>query len=166
MKDIAEEIIALLPNFLRYARTRVSDLSEAEDLVNDVALRMIEKASDLVSKKVDLLPYGITAIRNLAVDRSRLAFSSHASIDEEGFDLDGVSTVDDIQTGPEASMMAHDIWSKVAQLGEECEAVITLTYIGLSYEQIADQLSWNANTVGTRLLRCRKNLIAIAEDLL
>jgi DNA-directed RNA polymerase specialized sigma24 family protein len=80
LKDIAEEIIALLPNFLRYARTRVSDSSEAEDLVHDVTLRMIEKASDLVSKQVDLLPYGITAIRNLAVDRSRLAFSSHASM--------------------------------------------------------------------------------------
>ena len=166
MKDAVEEIIALLPNFMRYARTRVSDISEAEDLVSDVSLRMIERVSDLVSKKVDLLPYGITAIRNLAVDRSRLAFSSHASIDEEGFDLDGVSTFEDMQTDPEASMMEHDIWSKVAKLGEECEAVITLTYIGLSYEQIADQLSWNANTVGTRLLRCRKNLIAIAEDLL
>ena len=91
MQDIAEEIITLVPNFLRYARTRVANVSDAEDLVHDVTLRMIEKASDLISKQVDLLPYGITAIRNLAVDRSRLAFSSHASIDEEGFDLDGVS---------------------------------------------------------------------------
>lgn len=166
MNDVVEEIITLLPNFLRYARTRVSDVSEAEDLVNDVSLRMIEKASDLVSKKVDLLPYGITAIRNLAVDRSRLAFSSHASIDEEGFDLDSVSNYDNVQSDPETAMVEDDIWRKVAQLGEECESVITLTYIGLSYEQIADQLSWNANTVGTRLLRCRKNLIAISEDLL
>ena len=164
---LTDEIEKLIPRYRAYALSIASNSAEAEDLVSEVTLKMISKVEELDSRGTNLAAYGIRSIRNLLIDQRRLSFNTHDSIDDETFNLDEAFLgAGYIQSDPESSCLMEDILGKIRSLGKDCQSVMELFFIHqYSYQEIAEQLSWEPSTVGTRLLRCKKSFIEKAEDL-
>lgn len=164
---LTEEIKKLIPRYRAYARSIASNTAEADDLVSEVTLKMLDRSQDFDFSDTNLVAYGIRSIRNLLIDQRRLSFNTHESIDDENFNLDEAFLgAGFVQNSPESSCLMDDILEKMRSLGKDCQAVMQLFFIhGCSYQEIAEQLSWEPSTVGTRLLRCKRNFVALAEDL-
>jgi len=164
---LTEEIENLIPRYRAYARSIASNSAEADDLVSEVTLKMIDRSKDFDFSSTNLAAYGIRSIRNLLIDQRRLSFNTHESIDDETFNIDeAFLAAGYIQSDPESSCLMEDILGKIRSLGTDCQSVMELFFIHrYSYQEIAEQLSWEPSTVGTRLLRCKKSFIEKAEDL-
>lgn len=165
--DKIQEIVDLIPRYRAYARSLTTDHGEADDLVSEVTLKMIER--DVATRDhLDIEAYGIRAIKNTLIDRRRLAFNDHESIDDEAFGLDvHISNTEFKAPNPESSLMFDQLLERIRALGADCQKVMLLFFIeGNSYLEIASQLDWEPSTVGTRLLRCKKSFIASAGDFL
>ena len=154
----------MIPRYRAFARSLTTDFAEADDLVSEVTLKMIER--DLVSSdQVNLEAYGMRAIKNGLIDRKRLAFSKHESIDDEDFNLN--MPITDGESNPESSVMFDELLVRIRTLGVDCQQIMLMFFIeGKSYLEIADELSLASNTVGTRLLRCKKSFVAVSGDFL
>ena len=162
--NFRDELAKAIPKLRLFARSLEQDHARADDLVSRTITKLLEKEGDLPDD-LDVVPYAITIIKNLVKDDAKSAFSKHDSLDQK-FEDDGFEAENRIDETPESNMLLDEIMVVLKKLSEDCQAVLSRLAIGLSYEEIASELSWERNTVGVRALRCRKSFAELGADLL
>jgi len=125
--------------------------AEAEDTLQEVFVKVWNKAGQYRVNGLSPMTWLITVARNSALDRLRARRAGAA-------DLDAAAELADLSPGPEETMIAR---SEAAQLArclstldpERAEAVRRAYMIGESYAELAARFGLPLNTVRTWLRR-------------
>jgi RNA polymerase sigma-70 factor, ECF subfamily len=163
---VDQDLIAALPSLRAFARSRAGSATDADDYVQQACLRVLNKREEVGRKGVKILPYAITIVRNLAIDhhRARKRQKTDTSLDElpemvsanvnpMGGSGQGVS-----HHPADSSATINDTYRLIQKLPEYCREIMVMLSTEQTYNEIAESLGIKRNTIGTRALRCRKQL--------
>jgi len=130
-----------------YAVSLVGNLSDAQDLLQDVLIRMVREHRAVACARA----YFVRCLRNAAVDRSRSAAVRHAAGPLEGLDVGFIDTVcEDI----ERRETAEHVKAALALVRPIRREVIVLkAYARMSFREIGEVLEMPLGTVTSHYAR-------------
>lgn len=150
--DFRELLIAALPHLRAYARSLTGSADQADDLVQDTALRLMS-AQEQYRQGTNFRAWAIAALRNRFIDLRRRARFHGGSIDDIDTSLFAQPPSQDTIVYFEQT--AREFW----RLSPAHREIITMIGInGMSYEQVAKVLGCPIGTVRSRLARARAEL--------
>jgi RNA polymerase sigma-70 factor (ECF subfamily) len=157
-QTLAAQLIARLPALRRYARALCGNRELADDLVQDT----IERALSRVPSSLEPERLGAwlrTVVHNLFIDELRRRRRSGVRVDLATMDNDLA-----LSTAPADRLEFNDVGKAMASLSIEHRQILVLAGVeGLSYQEIAEELSVPLGTVMSRLARARAALRAALE---
>lgn len=144
-----------LDRLYRAALGMTGSRADAEDLVQDVCVRVLAKPR-LVSGGDDL-GYLLRVLRNTHISKRRAAARRPAAAtapeDLERFEATA-------HADPERVLEARELYSRIATLPDhQRDVLVAVDLLGLSYKEAADTLGVPTGTVMSRLFRARKALV-------
>ena len=148
-------LLPLYPRLQRVALRLLGNAEDAEDMVQEVYMKLWSKRDALPDVK-DVEAYCVTLTRNMCIDRLRMAEMEKADVDEVPTML---AATDDV----EAQVERHDAVEQVKQiietLPEHQQQVITLRDMeDCSFEEIAEQTGLTAVNIRMLLSRARRTI--------
>jgi len=163
---VREDLKEALTKLMNYARSRTASPADAEDLVSRTIVKVLEREDELEQKGVNVEAYAITTMRNLSIDdhRARKRHKTDIGLDENKGTSDpnanqmGWSAQGGSNPGAESLAAINEIYRLILQLPEYCRDVLVMLGLEQTYAEIAESLGIDSSTVGTRALRCRKQL--------
>jgi RNA polymerase sigma factor (sigma-70 family) len=146
----------------RFAYRLMRDRADAEDLVQDVLLKLYPRTNELAEVR-DLKPWLLRVVYHQFVDVLRKRSRSAVSV-SDATDLD----VPDLAQEPEhcfdVSQMAARIRDAVQRLSRDQQVLVTLHLIdGYTLEEVAQVLDVPLGTLKSRLHRTRAQLRKILQ---
>lgn len=159
----------------RFFLRHVGDVESAEDLTQEAFLRVVHNRASFRSG-ARFTTWIYTIARNLAVDEMRKRrYRRHRSLDEPlgGRDGDPGRTLGDVVGDPKerTEVQAADLEMRasleaaIGRLPEEQREVFTLREMGgLSFQEIAEVVGCNENTVKSRMRYALERLHAALRD--
>ncbi len=157
IQDFKSLMTPLQNKLYRFSLRIVGNTAEAEDVVQEVLIKMWKKRTELSAYK-NLEAWCMTLTRNLSIDKLR---SKHRRTSEL---QDGLQVVDKSVT-PFQHAAYQDTLERVrrlmAELPEKQRMVMQLRDIeGMTYQEIAEALSISMEQVKVNLFRARKQIRA------
>ena len=150
--DFRGLLIAALPHLRAYARSLTGSADQADDLVQDTAIRLMT-AHEQYRQGTNFRAWAIAALRNRFIDLRRRARFHGGSI--EDIDTSLFSQPPSQDTIVYFEQTAREFW----RLSPAHREIITMIGInGMSYEQVAKVLGCPIGTVRSRLARARAEL--------
>ena len=144
----------LRPKMFRFALAYTKRSDEAEDVVQDVGIKLWERREELAAVQ-SVEAYAMGAVRNRCMDYARSPHSRSGELIET---IDAVHEQTPYKKLEQADMAAY-VRRLVDKLPEQQQMVIRLRDIeGLEMEEIAEILGMNGNTVRANLSRARQKI--------
>ena len=148
-------LLPLYPRLQRVALRLLDNAEDAEDMVQEVYMKLWSKRDALPDVK-DVEAYCVTLTKNMCIDRLRIAEAEKEDMDEVPIML---AETDDV----EAQVERHDAVEQVKQiigtLPEHQQQVITLRDIeDCSFEEIVEQTGLTAVNIRMLLSRARRTI--------
>ena len=148
-------LLPLYPRLQRVALRLLDNAEDAEDMVQEVYMKLWSKRDALPDVK-DVEAYCVTLTKNMCIDRLRIAEAEKEDMDEVPIML---AETDDV----EAQVERHDAVEQVKQiigtLPEHQQQVITLRDMeDCSFEEIAEQTGLTAVNIRMLLSRARRTI--------
>ena len=135
---------------------------EAEDLLQDVMVKLWQIRDSLPPDK-ELLPFLLTVVRNLCLDRLRSRQIKDDTIEDVDITLDYLQPLDIDDKVEEKDRLRH-LLGLINQLPPDQQKVLRLRAIDdLSTDEIAKQLDISPENVRQLLSRARKRLRDMAQ---
>ncbi len=154
----ATQLEALLPDLLRVARYLTRDRDTADDLVQDIVLRLWRRMADTEKDPIDdLRHYAFSALRNRIRDRGARQLIEAQVFSKQPLVEDTAAA----KLGPEAParIACKDTLKALEDMpSDQAELVRLYGVQGLSYLEIAERLGIAEGTVTSRLSRARAEL--------
>lgn len=143
----------------------VNNIDEAQEVTQEVFLTVYHKLKSFKFKS-SLKTWVCRTAVNMAIDyaRKRSGVQDHTVLYEDKNKLN--KTIDPVSENIEREQQEKTISTLLKALSPDQRACIVLRSIeGLSYQEIAESLNININTVRTRLKRAREKLIALRKEM-
>lgn len=154
--NFTHDILPLRDRLFRLSLRITLNREEAEDVVQDVMLRLWQKRDELTDV-ANLETYAMTMARNLALDRKALSVNRSVSLSEELHDSPTIADSPDVRLIH--SETANRLSAAIDSLPEKQRSVLQLRDIeGRSYAEIATVLSLSESDVKVTLFRARNKL--------
>ncbi len=159
MQDMMRLVEPLIPQLRRYARSMLWNQAEADDLVQDCLLRVIDRWHQ---RRADgnARTWVFTILHNLTINylRQKSRRGPHVNLED----------VTDVTFGypasQDSSLSYRDLQKSLATLPEEQRSVLLLVTIEeLSYADVAKVLDIPIGTVMSRLARARERLMKMMD---
>lgn len=150
----ASQLASHLDRLYRAALSMCCSPQDAEDLVQDVCLRVLAKPRVLSSD--DELGYLLRVLRNTFISNRRTAARRPAmAMAPEDMERFETATAD-----PELAVEARQLYGRIAELpGHQRDAVVAVDLVGLSYKEAAKALGTREGTIMSRLYRARQQVV-------
>lgn len=165
MIDIQRDILPLKNILYRLALRITLNSQEAEDVVQDVIIKMW-KMGERLNDVENLESYALRLTRNLSIDRQRMKVNQVESFDELEDFHGGISNT--IESRLEQQERIDSIRDIMMQMPEKQRSVMQLRdFEGKSYKEIALALEISEDQVKVNIFRARqfvKSRIAKAGD--
>lgn len=163
MTDITrlrQEMIAHLPRLRRFARTLTRSVPEADDLIQDVCLKALDKADQWdASQPLDRWLFRIA--RNHWISEIR---KQKVRMGEGQVPAEDATELRSIETG-EAGVLAKGLQAQIAALPGDLSSVLLVVSVeGYSYAEAAELFDIPTGTVMSRIHRARKLLAERLEQ--
>lgn len=145
----------------------VGDASTAEEITQDVFVRVWEKASTYRAEqaKVSTWLTSITRYRSIDILRHRNARPEWNSIGWDELAVNAEPSIEGPEGETEQALDRMRVRSAVSGLPPEQQKVLALAYfLGLSHSQIAKQLDEPLGTVKTRIRLAMQKLREVLQD--
>ena len=154
--DFQHDILPLKNIIFRTALRIVLNREEAEDIVQDILLKLWERRDEL-AKVENLEAFALTMARNLSIDRKEKRDNQHVSLNEEEHDMpEGPGNTDSRLMHQETQNFIANI---INSIPEKQRTILQLRDIeGKSYQEIAKVLSISESDVKVTLFRARNEL--------
>jgi RNA polymerase sigma-70 factor (ECF subfamily) len=150
-----KEIIPLKQKLYRYARSYLKDETQAEDIVQEVFLKLWDKRNDF-SRINNIEAWSMTITKNMVLDKIRAKRSYSMDPQEMKINEYDSETPDLII---ERAEIRTDIRRMIETLPDKQREVIILREIeGYSYQKIGEIMGIDQNLVRVTLFRARDNL--------
>ena len=158
--DLREELERIIPNLLRFARSRTQSLDDAEDLVQESVVRILRREEPYLST-THLLASSMTTVKNLHLDlvKSRQVRGENLDLTEIGDQSDPNS-----EQIFRCKIELNEALKVIDTLPEPVKSILIYRGQGLSYSEIAEKVNLDVPTVTKRLHRGRKQLETILGD--
>jgi RNA polymerase sigma-70 factor (ECF subfamily) len=154
LKDMQHAIINLMPELQRYARSLTGSADAGNDLVQTAYERAFSRPETLIDVEQPA-SWMRSIIRNIWIDEKRSARGRVSVLLEE----DEHVAVENTERAVVARSTLMRVREEVAALPKDQQAAIMLICVeGLSYQQVAAELSVPIGTVMSRLSRARLEL--------
>lgn len=155
--DFKLDILPLKNIIFRTALRITLNKEEAEDIVQDILMKMWQKRDELENVH-NLESFAITATRHLALDRKEKLECQNIPFEESRHDV-----VDELQRNAEESISEQEgqsyIESVINSLPEKQRMIIHLRDIeGKNYKEIAELLSISESDVKVSIFRARNEI--------
>ena len=148
-------LLPLYPRLQRVALRLLGNAEDAEDIVQEVYMKLWSKRDALPDVK-DVEAYCVTLTRNMCIDRLRMAEADKADVDEVPTML---AATDDVEAQVERHDAVEQVKRIIGTLPEHQQQVITLRDIeDCSFEEIAEQTGLTAVNVRMLLSRARRTI--------
>lgn len=157
MLDFQHDILPLKNIIFRTALRIVLNREEAEDIVQDILLKLWERRKEL-DKVENLEAFARTTARNLAIDRKKKMDNLHVTLDYQVHDR-----TDEGQSSNDNLLMAQEkdsfIANAINSLPEKQRSIFQLRDIeGKTYKEIATMLNITESDVKVSLFRARNEI--------
>ncbi|NQV46345.1 MAG: RNA polymerase sigma factor [Rhodospirillaceae bacterium] len=149
--SISGELEQILPQLRAYARSRVPNVDDADDLVSKTCVRVLERQDQFNSAK-PLIAWAIQIMKNISIDDFRKQKPMIGDIDPNTPD----------NTSNPGTLI--DISRLIYQLPLEQREVLVLSGIGYRYKEIAEKINIPMGTVMSRLKRGRDALYELMNS--
>ena len=158
LKEFTANVLPLKDKLFRYAKRLLQNHEEAEDLLQEVMMRLWVNREEL-SRKSSIEAFAMAVTKNLCIDRFRSKQFQASNMGIDAADLD----MSDMGISPHKraeQLEAVEMVMKVMDmLPINLKQVVQLRDIeGLSYQEIAEIMSMNINTLKVNLSRARKKI--------
>lgn len=168
-KQVLDAYLAKRPELKRFLVARFRDESFAEDILQDIYLKL--ERADLQNPVDNLGAFLYRTANNLALDRKRQAQNQHAR-DQNWTDTHTHSVQDtvvqdepDMEAALDARRRLKRAMALVAQLPPQCRRVFIAHKIdGLSYRDVADTMKISKKTVEKHMSKALKYLVLHLKD--
>ena len=159
------------PRLLRFAESYVGDRFEAENILQDVFLRLWEKRASLPAD-LNLQAYLLTMVKNQCMDflRHRQVVMQHfvdwetVQQQEASFNCYALSRFD--PEAIDAESVERLVEKAISELPDQCRKVFELSrFDGLKYKEIAERMGISVKTVETHISHALKILRITLKDL-
>ena len=148
-------LLPLYPRLQRVALFLLGNAEDAEDMVQEVYMKLWSKRDALPDVK-DMEAYCVTLTKNMCIDRLRNAEAEKADVDEVPTML---AATDDVEAQVERRDAVEQVQRIIGTLPENQQQVITLRDMeDCSFEEIAEQTGLTAVNVRMLLRRARKTI--------
>lgn len=155
IKNFTQHIIPIKDRLYRFALRIVDNAAEAEDVVQEVLIKLWHKREEL-PRINNLEAWSIRLTRNLSIDKLRMKRQQIESIDTH---LNKVSTQQNPAQLAESKDTLKSIHQLIQHLPEKQKLVLQLRDIEeFSYKEIAELLDMSMNQVKVNLFRGRQSL--------
>jgi RNA polymerase sigma-70 factor (ECF subfamily) len=156
----------------RFACRYVLFEEDAENIVQDVFLELLEK-KELLTSKMNLLAFLFTAVKNRCIDHIRNQSVKQRTAEnlQESYQIALKMSLDSLEAFDENQFSENDIdtilMKAINSLPEKCREIFLLNKIeGLKQKEIATRLNISVNTVETQMGIAYKKLREELKDLL
>lgn len=156
--EFKANILPLKDKLFRYAKRLMQNHEEAEDLLQDVMLKLWVNRAEL-DRKTSVEAFAMAVTKNLCIDRfrSKQYQSSNMGIDAAELDISDRGISPHART--EQLEAVELVRKAMDELPVSLRKVIELRDIGgLSYQEIAEVMDMNINTLKVNLSRARKKI--------
>ena len=148
-------LLPLYPRLQRVALRLLGNAEDAEDIVQEVYMKLWSKRDALPDVK-DMEAYCVTLTKNMCIDRLRNAEAEKADVDEVPTML---AATDDVEAQVERRDAVEQVKQIIATLPEHQQQVITLRDMeDCSFEEIVEQTGLTAVNIRMLLSRARKTI--------
>lgn len=157
IEDYKKLVLPIKNKLYRFSLRIVGNVAEAEDVVQEVFIKVWNKRSELGTYK-NLEAWCMTLTKNLSIDKVR---SKHRRVEgfKDGFDMPSHSA-SPYQAAAMSDTMSR-IQSMMDDLPEKQRMIMQLRDIeGMSYKEIAEILDITLDQVKINLFRARKAIRA------
>ena len=153
MSNRADEIEECLPNLRRFAMSLTANLADADDLLQNTVVRLLERD---VPEDATLLPWAIRVCRNLWIDEVRSRKVRRDAARDPGFAGDTVIAGEEQLIGQRTLDEVRQALGGMS--GEQRSVLLLVAVEGYSYKKTAAALEIPIGTVMSRLARARATL--------
>ena len=148
-------LLPLYPRLQRVALRLLGNAEDAEDMVQEVYMKLWNKRDALPDVK-DVEAYCVTLTKNMCIDRLRMAEMEKADVDEVPIML---AATDDVEAQVERRDAVEQVKQIIETLPEHQQQVITLRDMeDCSFEEIVEQTGLTAVNIRMLLSRARKTI--------
>jgi RNA polymerase sigma-70 factor (ECF subfamily) len=170
-KDFKQVFDTFYPRLLRFVKGYVCDRFDAENIMQDVFLRLWEKWMFL-PEDINLQAYLLTMVKNRCMDFlkhqqvvKRHSVNWNSAVQQEiAFNYYASSRFDPEQMDIES--LERLVEKAINELPEQCRKTFALSrYEGLKYKEIADKMGISVKTVETHISHALKILRVALKDL-
>ena len=148
-------LLPLYPRLQRVALRLLGNTEDAEDMVQEVYMKLWSKRDALPDVK-EVEAYCVTMTKNMCIDRLRMAEVEKANVDEVPTML---AATDDVEAQVERRDAVEQVKQIIEALPEHQQQVITLRDMeDCSFEEIAEQTGLTAVNIRMLLSRARKTI--------
>lgn len=141
----------------RCARSVVQDSALAEDITQEVFMRLYKNFDDIKDEEM-LRPWLIRVALNLAKNTIRGNFRANVREDNY-FKQQEENAVFEPELDYERREQMKEVQRALEKVKEPLRSCLVLKQQGLSYKEIADALSLNETSIGTFVARARKEFL-------
>lgn len=154
--ELKSILVSELPRIRRFAYSLTGNKADAEDLVQNLVVKMLQKG---LAKDVSVLPWLLRVCKNMWLDEIRARDVRQKAVQEKKIPETEQVTLENDQ---ETSYSLERILQVLDQMGEEQRMIISLVIIeGFSYAEAAEVLDIPQGTVMSRLSRARKKMLEL-----
>jgi RNA polymerase sigma-70 factor, ECF subfamily len=144
----------------------VRDEGEAEDIVHDAFVAVVERADQYRSERGTVIAWLITTVRNLALDRARRR-TRRAQITDDELRWEPTEPVEDPETSSWMDFERRAVRSALAALPEAQRSTLEIAFFeGLTYPEISEREGVPLGTVKSRAARALSALRGALEGAL
>ncbi len=148
-------LLPLYPRLQRVALRMVGNVEDAEDMVQEVYMKLWGKREELPDVQ-NMEAYCVALTKNMCIDRLRLAEVDRVDVDDVPLSL---SAADDVASQLERQDAVEQVKLIIETLPEKQQQVITLRDIrDCTFEEIEEQTGLTAVNVRALLSRARKTI--------
>ena len=156
-------LVSLESNLRSYARTLTRNEEDADDLVQETFLKVLENR-DKFDVSTNMKAWTYTIMKNTFINSYRRAKKSNEIVDSSEETYLYNLNAPDAAAKPDETLRANEINNSISRLTPEHREAFQLFHDGYKYKEIADMLGLSIGTVKSRIFFGRKRLMDGLRD--
>lgn len=164
MTSINERLVGLQPRLLRFAYKLTNEMEEAEDLLQETNLRILENMEKYVSE-ISFSGWCFMVMRNKFLNEKRTFHHNRVVLDDTENEY-LINSTEAVKPDYESEMDLDLIMRESNKLPEKLRVVFKMYLSGFDCNEISERLGIPSGTARSRMFHARKRIVKRLNSIL